>query len=186
MSMAFFPVVLLLFGLLLSNCGGEGGSVEPGSHGSTPIATTLAATSLTPNSAILNGTAIPNGLPTESWFEYGTDSALATFTSSLKRDAGSGLTNNAANMSWNGMSSGTTFYFRFCAGNSKGTSKGLIVSFTTSSPGSQPTVLTLSATSVGATGATLNGNVTPNGLATTAWFEWGTDSSMTTFGSTPA
>ena len=37
----------------------------------------------------------------------------------------------------------------------------------------------------GGTGGTLNGNVTPNGLATTAWFEWGTDPSMTTYSSTP-
>jgi len=43
---------------------------------------------------------------------------------------------------------------------------------------------TLSATSVGATGATLNGNVTANGLSTTAWFEWGTDPTMATYSST--
>ena len=37
-----------------------------------------------------------------------------------------------------------------------------------------PTVATAAATSVGATGATLNGTVNPNGSATTAWFEYGT------------
>ena len=103
---------------------------------------------------------------------------------SPKQDAGNGLTSQTANMTWNGLAAGTTYYFRFCAENSKGYSKGLIVSFTTSSPGDPPTVATLSATSVGATGATLNGNVSPNGLATTAWFEWGTDSSMTIYSNT--
>jgi hypothetical protein len=144
----------------------------------------LAATSITPTSAILNGTVIPNGLQTQSWFEYGTDSALATYTVSPKQDTGSGLTSQAANMTWNGLAAGTTYYFRFCAENSKGYSKGLIISFTTSSPGDPPTVATLSATSVGATGATLNGNVSPNGLATTAWFEWGTDPSLTIYSNT--
>jgi lysophospholipase L1-like esterase len=48
-----------------------------------------------------------------------------------------------------------------------------------------PGVTTNAATSVTATGATLNGNVNPNGLATTAWFEWGTDPTLATFGATP-
>ena len=38
-----------------------------------------------------------------------------------------------------------------------------------------PDAATQAATSVGETTATLNGVVEPNGLATTAWFEWGTD-----------
>jgi hypothetical protein len=42
----------------------------------------------------------------------------------------------------------------------------------------------LAATSVGAAAATLNGNVTPNGLATSAWFEYGTDPSLASPGST--
>jgi oligosaccharide reducing-end xylanase len=46
-------------------------------------------------------------------------------------------------------------------------------------------VTTLAVTSIGATGATLNGNLTPNGMATTAWFEWGTNSALTGFSSTP-
>ena len=161
-----------------------GGGGETSGSGSTPVVTTLAATSITPTSAILNGSVIPNGLQTQSWFEYGTDSALRTYTSSTKQDAGSGLTSQAANMTWNGLVAGTTYYFRFCAENSKGFSKGQIVSFTTSSPGSPPTVATLSATSVGATGATLNGNVTANGLATNAWFEYGTDPNLASSTST--
>jgi uncharacterized protein YkwD len=39
---------------------------------------------------------------------------------------------------------------------------------------------------VAATSATLNGNVTPNGLATTAWFEWGTNPTLASYASTPA
>jgi len=39
-----------------------------------------------------------------------------------------------------------------------------------------PTVASAGASPVTLTGATLNGNVNPNGLATSAWFEWGTSS----------
>jgi hypothetical protein len=74
----FFLPLALVF--LLPSCGGGGGSVgDTDSSGSPPIVTTLAATSITPTSAILNGTAIPNGLPTQSWFEYGEDSALNVY-----------------------------------------------------------------------------------------------------------
>ena len=48
-------------------------------------------------------------------------------------------------------------------------------------PGAAPTVTTLAATGVGATGATPNGNVNPNGLTTAAWFEWGTSPGLVTF-----
>jgi hypothetical protein len=46
---------------------------------------------------------------------------------------------------------------------------------------SHPTVATHPATSVTETGAQLNGNVNPNGLATDAWFEWGTSPTLETF-----
>ena len=172
---------LLVVSLLIGCGGGGGGGGEPGSSGSVPIVTSHAATSITPTSAILNGTTIPNGLQTQSWFEYGADSGLATYTSSPKQDEGDGQTSQAASITWNGLTAGTTYYFRFCAENSKGYSKGQITSFTTSSPGSLPTVATLAATSVGATTATLNGNVTANGLATNAWFEWGTDPALASY-----
>ena len=51
-------------------------------------------------------------------------------------------------------------------------------------PGAAPAVTTLTTTGVGTTGATLNGSVNPNGLATDAWFEWGTSSSLATFDTT--
>ncbi|MGD0259053.1 MAG: LamG domain-containing protein [Verrucomicrobiota bacterium] len=46
-----------------------------------------------------------------------------------------------------------------------------------------PDVATMPATGMGATNATLNGTVIPNGLATTAWFQWGT---TTAYGNTTA
>src|SRR4029077_20786651 len=47
-----------------------------------------------------------------------------------------------------------------------------------------PTVTTSAATGVTTSGATLNGTVNPNGLATNAWFEWGTSPTLAAFTST--
>lgn len=47
-----------------------------------------------------------------------------------------------------------------------------------------PVVVTGSATGITNVGATLNGTVNPNGLATEAWFEWGTSATLATFDNT--
>ena len=56
------------------------------------------------------------------------------------------------------------------ATNSTGRVNGADASFTT--PG-VPVVTTLPATVITVNSADLNGSVNPNGLATTAWLEWG-------------
>ncbi|MEX2055284.1 MAG: sialidase family protein, partial [Candidatus Andersenbacteria bacterium] len=52
--------------------------------------------------------------------------------------------------------------------------------------GTAPTVTTSAATNQGTTSATLNGTVNPNGLATTAYFEWGTSNTLATSTATPS
>ncbi|MGH7504237.1 MAG: hypothetical protein ACRELX_01235, partial [Longimicrobiales bacterium] len=83
---------------------------------------------------------------------------------------------------------GTTYYFRAVADNVHATAAGAIVSFTTPpvSPPVPPTATTLAATGIGRTKGTFNGTVNPNGSATTAWFEWGTDPGLATFSTTAA
>lgn len=184
---AFFPFLSLLLIFLLSSCGGGGdGGDSAGSTGAAPIATSVAATSINENNATLNGTVNPNGLATRAWFEYGTDPGLPTPSSSPDQDAGNGLIDQAVSTSLSGLAPGTAYYFRVCAENSGGYSEGQIMSFTTASPASPPAVTTIAATSIGATGATLNGSVIPNGLATDAWFEWGTDPNLAGYGTTEA
>jgi len=181
----FFPLLSLLLISLLSSCGGGGGGGEStSSPGAAPIATSVAATSITDNSATLNGTVNPNGLPTQAWFEYGTDNGLRTYSSSPDQDAGNGLIAQSVSTNLSVMAPGTTYYFRVCAASSGGYSEGQIMSFTTASPGNPPAVTTIAATSVGATGATLNGSVIPNGLETNAWFEWGTDPALAGYSTT--
>jgi phosphodiesterase/alkaline phosphatase D-like protein len=157
-----------------------------GNLGSTPIATSMEPTSIDGTTATLNGTVNPNGLATRAWFEYGTDPGLQAYASTPGQDAGNGLIPQSLSASVSALTPGTAYYFRVHAENSGGYSDGQILNFTTGSPGSPPAVTTMEATSVGTTGATLNGSVIPNGLATNAWFEWGTDPTLAGFGSTVA
>ena len=64
--------------------------------------------------------------------------------------------------------------------NTTGESIGETLSFTTSSTSLLPTVTTSAATSITISSADLNGVLNPNGTATNAWFEYGTDPSLST------
>ena len=125
---------------------------------------------------------IPNGLATDAWFEWGTDSTLASYSTTEAQAVGSGTTSQAVHQALTGLATGTPYYYRVAARNVSGTSKGIILSVL---PGAAPTVTTLTVTGVGTTGATLNGSVNPNGLATDAWFEWGTSPDLVTFDTSP-
>jgi len=173
--------ILLLF-LVLAACGGGGGAGDaPSGSGGPPGVTTLGATSVAATGATLGGNVIPDGLATTAWFEWGASPTLATFTTTPSQSAGAGATSVPVNAILSGLSTGTTYYYRVAASNSSGTSKGAIVSFTA---GSAPSVTTNAATSVISSSATLNGNVTPNGLTTNAWFEWGTSPTLATYSTT--
>jgi lysophospholipase L1-like esterase/phosphodiesterase/alkaline phosphatase D-like protein len=148
-----------------------------------PTVATAAATSITIGGATLNGTVNPNGLSTTAVFEWGTDSSFTSpNTTSPVQSVGSGLTNQTVTATLTGLSSGTTYYFRVVATNPAGTSKGFSMSFT---PPITPGVATNSATFNSDTSAALSGDVNPNGYATIAWFEYGTDPAMNIFSNTP-
>ena len=96
-----------------------------------PSVTTASPTNVAASAATLNGTVNPNGSSTSYWFEYGTDSALATFAQTPQQSLGAGL--NALDVNWPvpGLSANTTYFFRVAAQNGAGTIKGSILSFTT-------------------------------------------------------
>jgi len=143
---------------------------------SQPTVSTNAATLVTGTGAQLNGTAIPNGVATDAWFEWGTSPTLASYTTTPSQAIGAGKTSVALNDSLAGLTTGQTYYFRAAARNSLGTVKGNIASFIA---GTSPSVTTQAATDILDKSSTLNGAVFPNGLATTAWFEYGTNSFLT-------
>ena len=141
-----------------------------------PAAITLPVTLITTSGADLHGIVNPNGRATNAWFEYGTTTSFGSILDNASR--GSGTDNVNINATLSGLLPAKTYYYRIVANNSLGTSVGTTLSFNTA--GGVPTVGTKAATLVTADGGTLNGDVNPSGLATNAWFEYGT---TTSFGS---
>ena len=87
-----------------------------------PSVTTGTATSLTGNSATLNGMVNPNGTSTTYHFEYGTTTNYGSATPSAS--AGSGTSTVSVNAAIYGLISDTTYHYRLVANNSEGTSNG--------------------------------------------------------------
>ena len=170
------PGTLYYFKLVAGNAYG---SVETAisSKSTNTISPTVLTKTAVPatDCAVFNGTVNPNGLATTAWFEWGTSSTLATWDNTPSQVLGAGFVVDNVTFTKTGLSSGTNYWYRVAATNSAGTSKGNIVPFTTATPDAgPPTAQTLGATGISTGGATLNGTLNPNGLATDAYFEWGT------------
>lgn len=134
-----------------------------------PSINSVSSSNLADTSATLNATVTANGAASTVRFEYGTTESLGTVTAS--QNIGSGNSPSAASANLTGLQANTTYYYRAVATNSEGTTTGNILTFTTPTP--LPVVSTTPATFIGPYGANLNGDVTPNGLATSVYFEWG-------------
>ena len=145
-----------------------------------PLVTTTPASYVTTSSASLNGDVNPNGLPTSIWFEYGVKSDTLTSVTPAQ-DAGSAAVLAGKWASISGLTPETTYYFRIVAQTGTSVVHGSVLSFTTASV--KPTLSAVAAQNVVPTGATLTATVSPNGDDSTAWFEYGSD---TTYGSTTA
>jgi hypothetical protein len=135
---------------------------------SAPAAVTKAASSVTDTGAKLNGTVNPSGQATTAYFEYGTSTSYGTKTTA--KSVGSGSSTTGVSISVTGLKPGTVYHFRLVATSAAGTGTGADMTFTTSGP---PVVATGPANGIGATGATLNGSVDPNGHSTNWYFEYG-------------
>lgn len=125
----------------------------------SPVATTVAASSVMGVSATLNGRINSGGAATTVKFCYGTNSGLSGCTLSdtvTVVSATAGLTSVTLNIT--GLTANTTYYFRVQGTNSQGTTQGSILSFKTGAP----TVQTTAATNITGTSAVLNGNVKAN------------------------
>ena len=136
---------------------------------SPPVAVTSQATAVGPTTATLGGTVDPNGVPTDWYIEYGTSSAYGNKTATTS--AGSGASPKSVSVSVTGLAIGKNYHFRIVAKSSAGSSTGADRTFVTAQA---PTVVTKSASSIGAKSARLNGRVDPNNRATTIYFEYGT------------
>ena len=144
----------------------------------SPTVQTVAASSVTTTSAMLNSTVHPNGSSTTIYFQYGTTVSYGSNKIPHQETLAQAPAISALQFQaypWN-----TTYHFRIVASNGTGTSDGNDLTFTTSVQ-QVPTAQTLSATSVTTTSAMLNSFVNPNGASTTIYFQYGT---TTSYGST--
>ncbi len=143
-----------------------------------PTAATVAATSVTTASALLNGSANPNGASTTGWFRYSTTSPGTcndTFGTRAPASGGSALGSGTSTQAYSqpisGLSVGTTYFFCAIASSAEGTAFGSVLSFTTPNA---PTAVTSAATLVTSSSATLNGSSNPNGDAALGHFRYST------------
>jgi hypothetical protein len=107
---------------------------------SPPAARTGNATAVTPQTATINGSINPRGVPTAFYFRFGTTKAYGTRTST--GDAGAGVKNVAASAPLTGLRPNTTYHYQLVAFSTAGTSLGADRTFKTRQI---PTALTLSA-----------------------------------------
>jgi hypothetical protein len=148
--------------------------------GSAPTVKTLSANNVTRSGANINGTVNPNGANTLYWFEYGTTANLGSVSEFNTATASNGNMNASAAL--NSLVPNTTYYFRLNAQNQFSTVNGSIETFKTGMQVVEalPTVSTKSASNITTTTATLQALVNPNALDTTYWFEYSTDSVLST------
>jgi uncharacterized protein (TIGR02145 family) len=142
--------------------------------GAPPSAETLAATDISGDCTVLNGTVKANDLSTSVSFEYGTSSSYGN-TSIAEPAVVTGHNYNSVSAEITGLTPSTTYHFRIKSVNSLSTVYGNDLTFTT--VGGTPEVITAEATDVTVEGATINGMVNANDLTTTVTFEYGTTES---------
>lgn len=106
-----------------------------------PTVTSNTATNLTATSAMLGGSVNPNGSATTAYFEWGTSSTLATFSTTTSQSIGSGRDAVSVTANLAGLSAGTTYYYRAVGQNSTGTQRGSILSFATLTSQQQATLI---------------------------------------------
>ena len=138
--------------------------------GTPPTAQTQPAVLVDRNQATLNGVVNPSMLPTAAWFEWGlSTNYTATTPSSVLGNGGGSLAVNALIA---GLTPNLVYHFRVVATNGVGTVFGADTTFQMLAPYAYTEPVFL----LGGT-ACLRGMASPNLLPTTAWFEWGADTS---------
>ena len=99
-----------------------------------PFATTLAASAIQPESAVLNATVNAVGADTTVNFDYGTTTAYGSSVTATPASVTGTTTTTAVSAALDGLIPGMTYHFRLRASNENGTSLGADMTFTASNP----------------------------------------------------
>lgn len=140
----------------------------------TIVDTTAAGCGATPNALALSGDINPNGLATIYWAEYGLDQTYGFTTPPL--GIGAGVVPVPVLAAPTGLIPNTNYHWRWHAQNANGVSVSAdVVCRTTVAPAPAPDALGLDVYCTGVTSTTLSttGQITPNGLATNVFVEYG-------------
>lgn len=131
-----------------------------------PEALTLPATAIGATTAVLSAAVRPNTLDTWAWFQYGQTTNYQAVTPAQEVGAGTNLV--PLGITVTNLTRVTSYHYRVVATNSYATSLGADFTLITTND-----VIALAPSNIGMTNATLNGLVNPNGLPTSAVFEYG-------------
>ncbi|MGB2710588.1 MAG: fibronectin type III domain-containing protein [Conexibacter sp.] len=139
-----------------------------------PTAATGAASSVNDTQASVAGTVNPQSQLTSYAFQYGTTTSYGQ--QSALASAGSGTADAPVTADLAGLTPGTTYHYRVIATNASGTTVGADQTFATTGtappPATKPSATTGVATAAEGS-ATVTGSVTPNGVETSYYFEFG-------------
>ncbi|MHC1698333.1 MAG: hypothetical protein AB9919_09815 [Geobacteraceae bacterium] len=143
-----------------------------------PTASTGEATEVTSTSAVLHGTANPNGTTTDAYFYYQKYCVMCPpADTAAGHSVGSGTNPATLNVKITGLAPGTKYMYRLRASSKAGSSYGEFKTFFTPT---KPIVATTYASAIKTHGATLGGTVNPAGLDTKYYFEYGDTASYGT------
>ncbi|MDO8603871.1 MAG: hypothetical protein Q7K40_00430 [bacterium] len=151
--------------------------------GGTGIASAQTTTA-TCNSATLQGTLTSTGGATTTvWFEWATSAATVDAGSGTKTATQTFNSPQSFSQNISGLNQNTTYYYRAVFSNVNGSTNGTTRSFATSTCGSSGGGDSSSTTIGTCRSATVHGNLTSTGGATTTvWFEWSTSSGSVSSG----
>ncbi len=149
-----------------NSVGSTTGSILSFTPIAVPVLTLIAASNIGDTTTTLSALVNPKGGNANTIvFTYSTSSTFAsdTYTATATPSTATGTTEVSVSKNIESLTAGATYYYKVSATNEAGTSTSSTLNFTTTPA---PAVVTSDATSVTATGATLNGTVNPYGVAT--------------------
>lgn len=146
------------------------------SSNAAPSINSVSSSGVTDSGASLAAAVTPNGAATTVYFQYGTSTNYGTTTTGQAIGSGNSPVSVSNNIT--GLNAGTIYNYRAYASNSVGTTYGANKTFTTAAP--LPQVVTTPASFVTTNSASINGDVNPNGLDTSVYFEWSDRSDVIT------
>jgi uncharacterized protein (TIGR02145 family) len=165
------PILILSFHTCTKAENGSGNE-----NGKLPTLTTTSITKITGISAVSGGNITLEGSSTVTSRGVCWSTGTSPTTLDSKSSDGAGVGTFVSNLS--NLNGNTTYFVRAYATNATGSGYGMAFSFKTL--GNVPTVATMDATNINATGAKLIGTIQNNLLSTVVTFEYGTTTSYGT------